>query len=90
MNCTKPLLFGPRIFHLVNKIPVDKDLVPVRIILANRAHEEQMKTVTIDQNVKSFNDFLISSTMGDLKVHVFDTDKENTWYSTIFDMNGSS
>lgn len=49
-----------------------------------------MKTVTIDQNVKGFNDFLLSSTMGDLKVHVFDTDKENTRYSTIFDMNGNS
>lgn len=59
-------MLGLRIFHLVNKIPVNKDLVPVRITLANRAHEEQMRTVTIGQNVKGFNDFLLSSTMGDL------------------------
>lgn len=59
-------MLGLRIFHLVNKIPVNKDLVPVRITLANRAHEEQMRTVTIGQNVKGFNDFLLSSNMGDL------------------------
>lgn len=31
LNFTKPLLIGLRIFHLMNKIPINKDLVPVRI-----------------------------------------------------------